>query len=379
MTLRFGTEREAGIYEGTAQKIETLAKRWIESGFTTSVAYLASHKGVVFAYGAEGTRTHGESAELLKPDTIFPIASITKILTGICIFILTEEGLLGPTRPVIEFIPEFTGEYKEQVLIHHLLTHTSGINNEDTWRFVQENKDSIEVPEGYAYDKDFYIGCKAPLWKAPGQEMSYCGFGFKLMGEIIKRISGMSLDRFFTERIFKPLGMKDSYLVVPDEVTDRVIQYPDNAIFKNNSKPESLKSQHAAGGAFSTAYDLAVLGQMMQNKGTYNGVRLLSRASVEAMTRNQTKGIMSQYEGRVFKESGWGLPFMLALDKTDETGTLRSPQAFSHTGAGCTMLFIDPVYDIVATCMMVSLDSFGDGTLDRKFDNYLNVVLSGVL
>ncbi len=383
MKLQFGTEQQAGIHPGTAEKLDRLACRWIDTGFTTSVAYLAAHRGVIFAYGAKGLRVPGDPPELLQPDTIFPIASITKVLTGIAIFLLTEEGLVSPTRPVQEFIPEFKGDGKNQVLIHHLLTHTSGIRDEDLWNQIKPDFESTQIPEEYArlhphLGKYFYMGCSAPLWKAPGEEMSYSGFGIGIAGEIVVRVSGMSLDAFFRERIFGPLAMKDSYLSVPDELDGRIIVYPENAIFKSLNGLDHRKNQSASGGAYSTAYDLALMGQMFLDKGMHNDRRFLSRASVDAMTRNQTKGIISHYGDKVFKESGWGLPFGLSLDKTDETGTLRSPQAFSHGGAGCTMLFIDPVYEVVATCMMVSMD-FGDGILVRKFDNYLNTVIAGVL
>ena len=118
---------------------------------------------------------------------------------------------------------------------------------------------------------------------------------------------------------------------------------------------------------------------MLLNGGEYGGARILSRLSVEAMTRNQIPGVVSHHENVFFREAGWGFSFMLSLDKFDETGTLRSPATFGHSGAGCTMFIADPVNGVVAALMDCTMKNPKDEFYERRFDRFFNMVFSGVI
>jgi len=384
MKLTAGTEAQAGIREGTAAKIERRVKDWLDTGYTPMAQYFAAHSGVVFLDGAQGLQSPGKDDALLTVDSIFPVASITKVFTATLVMILCEDGLLAPTDFVYRHIPEFNGEGKDRVTIAHLMTHSAGIEDGDIWEVPEEEIEktviSRENLEKYPHlDKRFYARCALPNKRAPGVQMSYSSFSQSIVGEIISRVTGQPFERVMRERLFEPLRMTSTFLGVPESVWDRVVGYPDNAFFSWFNDPESRKSLSPSGGAYSNARDLCVYGQMLLNKGEYGGVRVLSRLSVEAMTRNQIPGVPSFHEGRVFPEAGWGFSFMLSLDKFDETGTLRSRETFGHSGAGCSMFIGDPVNGVVAALLDCTLKREGDDFHERRFDRFYNMVFSGVI
>lgn len=274
---------------------------------------------------------------------------------------LMEQGKVGLNRPVSDYIPEFTGEGKTKVCVHHLLTHTSGLEGEVIWQNGQAKQEQGEYPphepnQDPDQHKYLYGGYDAPLSNEPGTVMSYCGYGYELLGEIIRRVSGQAYDVFVNENIFKPLGMENTYYRVPMEVRDQVVRRaPEAACAEWVDSEYNLNSVSAGGGAYSTAMDLAVFGQMFLNGGIYNGVRFLSPVTVREMTRNQIPGVSSQYRDEVFPEAYWGYGWAINGTKRDG-GDLFSPEAYSHWGAAGPFLCVDPVYQTVTVHLSVELD-----------------------
>jgi CubicO group peptidase (beta-lactamase class C family) len=186
--------------------------------------------------------------------------------------------------------------------------------------------------------------------------MSYCSFGYRLLGEIIHRASGKTYEEFVQERLFTPLGMKDSYLAVPASVKDRVVKRESPAIFHEwLSSERSLASVSPAGGMYTTVMDMAIFCSMLQNMGSYNGVRILSPVSVYEMTRNHIPGITSAYRGEFFPEAYWGLGFGINGTKKDG-GDLFSPEAYSHWGAAGVFFCVDPKYRTIQIYFSVEVD-----------------------
>lgn len=274
---------------------------------------------------------------------------------------LMEQGKVGLNRPVSDYIPEFTGEGKTKVCVHHLLTHTSGLEGEVIWQNGQAKQEQGEYPphepnQDPDQHKYLYGGYDAPLSNEPGTVMSYCGYGYELLGEIIRRVSGQAYDVFVNENIFKPLGMENTYYRVPMEVRDQVVRRaPEAACAEWVDSEYNLNSVSAGGGAYSTAMDLAVFGQMYLNGGIYNGIRFLSPVTVREMTRNQIPGVSSQYRDEIFPEAYWGYGWAINGTKRDG-GDLFSPEAYSHWGAAGPFLCVDPVYQTVTVHLSVELD-----------------------
>ena len=194
---------------------------------------------------------------------------MSKLFTITAAMILVEDGLLGLNRPVSTYIPEFTGDGKSAVMVHHLLTYTSGIGKDHLVDAYVENKAMANIPppakEQHPQIHEFlWPRYDVPLSQPPGSEMVYSGFGIELLGEIVRRVSGKPLPIFARERIFEPLGMKDSHYALPNTLKSRLIKRPSYAPYADLSELVETESAipWASRGMFSTAKDVAIFGQM---------------------------------------------------------------------------------------------------------------------
>lgn len=362
MKLRYGNPEEVGMSKERILNAEGVVQRLVETGNTPSAITLIARDGVIVSHKAFGTNGTTIGAEELSVDSIFPVCSITKSITAVCLMMLVEEGLVSLNRPINEYIPELLKEDKKEIRVHHLLTHTSGLTDDQIHDFYEENKDQIEVPQNHYAELDkewfeyLYISCQTPLATKPGTVMSYCSFGYRLIGEIIERVSGKTFETFVKTRLFSPLGMNDSYLAVPESVKERVVKREEPAIFSEWLTSESsLQSTSPAGGMFTTVMDMAILCQMLLNKGSYGDVRILSPITVEHMTKNYIPGVSSAYRGEFFPEAYWGLGLGINGTKMDG-GDLFSPEAYSHWGAAGVFFCVDPVYRTVQVFFSVEVD-----------------------
>jgi len=380
MKLRSGTPEEAGMSAQRVRHIVDLAEGWVAQGITPALVVLVARRGVIVIHEAFGRLTPEEDSPPLQLDTIFPLASITKPITATAAMILVEDGLLGLNRPVSWYIPEFVGEGKDAVMVHHLLTHTSGFRDEDTEAHAEKKRGTVEIPppdetQHPIINEYLFLRYDAPLWKPPGMEMSYCNYGYSLMGEIVRRVSGRSLDDFAREKIFRPLGMKDSCYIVPDSVRHRIVGRSADGPFAWWGTRECQETPWPQAGVFSTAMDMTIFGQMLLNRGIYGNVRILSPASVTEMTRNQIPGIGSQYKGQFFPEASWGFGWSIRGNKKSlgYAEALQSSEAFLHGGSGGVFLWVDPIYEIVGVYFSVA--SHGAMTTLERFEESLRIDL----
>lgn len=381
--LEYGSAQQAGMSEARVRRIAVTAEQMVTNGVTPAQVVVAARKGVIVVHQANGKFGPEPDAAELTRNALFPLCSITKLFTATAILMLVEEGLMGLNRPVVDYIPEFTGPGKKAVYVHHLLTHTSGINGEDVWKIISRKREQgVELPacpEGQDPDshESLFYGYEVPLRTKPGQVMQYLGFGYQLLGEIVSRVSGVPYHRFVEERIFKPLGMNDTYFAVPDSERYRIVRRAPEAPCAEWIETEDLiQSMSAGGGAYGSAYDLAVFGQMFLLGGEYNGERLLSPISVFEMTRNQIPGVSSQYRDEVFPEAYWGYGWAINGSKRDG-GDLFSSGAYSHWGAAGPFICVDPLYSTVTVHLSVELDH------NRPFknmyaDHFNNTVLAAI-
>lgn len=382
MVLRNGVLEEVGMSKEGISRAEKVAQRLVESGNSPAIVTLIARNGVIVSHKAFGK--HGPEADSpdLKVDALFPVCSITKPITATLVMMLVEEGLVGLNRPVEDYIPEFTGEGKKEICVHHLLTHTSGMRDEDVEAHCENKKGAVQFPpcdstQVQQIHERLYLGYDAPMRDKPGKVMSYFNFGYMLLGEIVRRVSGMSFDAFATERLFEPLGMKDTYLVVPDSVRDRIVRRGEDAIFHEWLMAEELlKSPSSAGGLFTTAMDLAIFSRMFQNKGIYNGKRIISPVTVAEMTKNHIPGVAAEYRDEFFPEASWGYGWSINGSKKDG-GDLFSPLAYSHWGAAGVFFCVDPVYDTIQVYLSVEIDH-NKSCRNIYADAFNNAALSAV-
>jgi CubicO group peptidase (beta-lactamase class C family) len=170
--------------------------------------------------------------------------------------------------------------------------------------------------------------------------------------------------------------------VVPEALRSRVVRRPAAAYAARIlDSREAQDESYASGSAFGTALDLATFGQMFLNRGCYGGVRLLSPATVAAMTRNQIPGINARYGEEVFPEACWGLGWnVFGEKKAKRDGALRSPRSFDQGGAGGVFLWVDPVYEIVGAYFSVVLRVLPPfDNHDWNIDLFMNMVTAAVV
>ncbi len=384
MILAPGSPEEAGISPTRVRQIHDRVKGWVEDGIHPALVILAARKGVVFLHEAFGRLGPEDDAPPLERDTIFPLASLTKPITATAAMILVEEGLLGLNRPVNDYIPEFTGEDKDRILIRHLMTHTSGLRDEEFEELCRG--EGIEGDETALIswickniEDAIALSFKTPIWKPPDSKMYYAGINYMLLTEVIQRVSGSTLEQFLREHIFHPLGMKDTYFVFPDIVMERIVRRPKSAICYDliaSWKDSPLGND----GAFSTALDMATFGQMFLNNGMYDETRILSPASIQALTKNQIPGISAEYLDGYFPEGGWSLGWSINMAYKGQAygEPLLSPSAFGHGGAGGVYMCVDPAEDIVMiyfSVVMERLDFYRKGWC---VDLFMNMVITAI-
>jgi serine-type D-Ala-D-Ala carboxypeptidase len=356
-TLRFGTPDEVGMSEPRIRHVAELMEEWVKEGVVQTMAVLAARRGVIVLHEAFGKRTPEADAPRTARDSIFELASITKVLTATALMTLVEDGKVGLNRPVAGYIPEFQGAGKDAVLVRHLLTHTSGLRSLEIEKYAKEAQDRLEVPPApdtlpplfheYLFGR---YGC--PLWKPPGEEMSYANFNLDLAADIVRRVARTPLDRYAHDRLFGPLGMKDTCFGRVGVPRDRrVVEPPSSAEpppwWREGMDSETAPFYTGSNFAWSTVLDIGIFGQMFLNGGAYGEARVLSPASVAAMTQNQIPGVRSVFFDQVFPEACWGLGWVMHGNKTSWNGALQSPETFGHLGSGGLECWVDPAREMV--------------------------------
>lgn len=388
MKLRAGTPEEVGMSAQRLHHVVDLAEGWVAQGIHPALVVLAARKGVIVLHEAFGHLTPEEGSPSLELDAIFPLTSLSKPVTATAAMILVEEGLLGPNRPVAEYIPEFIGAGKDKVMVHHLLTHTSGLTDEDVNAHGDKKKRSVEIPppeetQHPGIGEYLFLGYDTPLTYSPGTEQRYCTFAFELVGEIVRRISGQSLDDFARERLFEPMGMKDTAYIIPEPVGQRVVKRPADGPLAWIDGREFQETPRAALGAYSTAMDLAAFGQMFLNRGRYGDARILSPVTVAEMTRNQVPGISARFVDEYFPEAGSGFAWFIRENKkvVDYGEPLQSAKTFAHSGAGGVFIWVDPVYEIVGCYFSVDLGPITVAEHYRywRADLFINAVMAAIV
>ena len=376
--LRKGTPEEAGFRPEQIELIRRRAASWVDAGRTPSLSVLAARRGVIALHEAYGRRTPESAGNDLDVDSIFPVTSVTKPVTATAAMLLVEEGLLSLNRPLREYVPEVCGEGTDEILVQHLLTHTAGYREIDLFAYTAANP-SLELPPmepgqhavAHALLHSRYA---APLSFKPGTESSYGFHCFVLLGEVVRRVSGQPLHEFMRTRIFEPLGMTDSSLVIEPHMRERLVRRGPDLPFGNSDflidLDANLDTPSAAGGMLSTTRDLAVFAQTFLNRGTYAGRRLLSRISVEEMTRNQIPGVSCEGWGwRRVPEASWGLGWMIQSEERWPywTGSMQPVGTIYHQGIGASMLWLDPVNEIVGVFLSVAAE-FDPATFRHSWD-----------
>ena len=315
------------IDEKRLQRAFDVARRNVEGGEVPSaVLAVANRQGLVRCEAFSGQ-------DAAATDSIYLLASISKPITATALMQLVEDGLLVLSEPLTRYIPEFAQPGKPAVTAYHLLTHTSGMEENAYWQALGA---SLAPADAYVR-----AACSAGLHFHPGSRYEYCTLSFFLLAELVTRLSGMPYVEYLRQRVLEPAGMADTSFD-PGSGNPRAMPVhsflPDEtlALWKSLAVP--------GGGLWSTAADLVAFGRAFLNGGrSDHGAQLLAPATTELMTRDHVAGLVEMVEGQprpAHYGLGWG------------KGTLRShipgsARVFEHSGASGTMLWVDPEWDLV--------------------------------
>ncbi len=357
----------------SSERLERLTQTlddYVEQGRLAGGVALVARRGQVAYLHAFGQRDR-ESNAPMAPDTMFRIASQTKAIVSTAVMMLQEEGKLLIGDPVGNYLPEFRettvavprngGGYdvvpaRRPITIRDLLTHTSGFGygtgvaadrwqqaGIQGWYFAHRNEPIAETVKRMA---------ALPADAQPGERWVY-GYNTDILGVIVERVSGQPLDRFLEERIFRPLGMNDTHFYVPESKRNRLAAVYAAAgngtiVRATGTGPNGQgdyvdgprKSFSGGAGLVSTATDYARFLQMLLNGGELDGVRILSRKSVELMTVDHL-GDLEFRPGQ-----GFGLGFSIVED-LGLRGTPGSVGEYGWGGAYHSTYWVDPAEELV--------------------------------
>jgi serine-type D-Ala-D-Ala carboxypeptidase len=285
-------------------------------------------------------------------------------------------------RPFVDYVPELDVPDVDglaEARVADLLCHTSGIDDLTVGAFREaaaERAPELPPPAPGQHpmiNRAIRLAAGAPLARHPGSAMLYSNFAYGLLGDIVRRVSGQPFWQFVRSRIFEPLGMEDSYFVLPPALRERrVYRAPGmpatqpRGLLRGIDSTETDEADWGGHGCASTAGDLAVFLQMLLNRGSYGGRQILSRASVAAMTRQQVDTaipwilpwINAAGERIEINLSGGGYGYGLYIfgpgDRFVANGALVSRSGFGHVGTGGSCLWADPEQNVVGVYLSVS-------------------------
>jgi CubicO group peptidase (beta-lactamase class C family) len=292
----------------------------------------------------------------MRPDNLFWIASMTKPVTATAVLMLQDEGKLSVDDPVGKYLPELanlkTADGRPAKLtLRHLLTHTSGMA-EATPQESRAAKKLADLIPHYA---------EKPLQFRPGAKWQYCQSGINSLGRIVEVVSGQSFPEFLQERLFDPLGMKDTtFYPTREQITRLARSYKaadgkleEAMIFILDSHDPTSRERYPAanGGLFSTAADYGRFCRMLLNQGSLDGRTYLRPETVKLMTTIQTGDLTTGFtEG-----NGWGLGCCV-VRKPQGVSAVLSPGTFGHGGAYGTQAWIDPMKQVIYVLMVQRSD-----------------------
>ena len=305
-------------------------------------AILAGRHGRIVEPRFFGRQGPEVAAPVIRRDGMFLLASITKPVTYMAALKLVERGLLNLADPVMRYIPEFAAHHKEDTLVLHLFTHTSGMPD-----MLPDNE---ELRRRHAPLERFIEGAinAIPLFR-PGTGYSYQSMGTLIVAELVQRLSGMTIHEFIRKEILDPLGLKSTGLGSRGLDAERLVrvevpEYQVASEFGWNSRYwQELGVPW--GGLFSAPEDFAVICQMLLRGGQFGDARLLSAGTVEMMTTNRLND-QPEVPEPIRRCKPWGLGWSLNHRGTpDSWGDVLGPNVYGHIGATGTMCWIDPDRD----------------------------------
>lgn len=346
------------------------------------VAVVANKKKIIYkkAFGFNSIANN----DTLRTDDIFNIASMTKAVTSVIIMQLFEQGRIVLDSPAQKYLPavanlkvinsfnpadsSFTVKPPTHpITIRQLLTHTSGIG----YAFCNDTLAMISAKTGGGSSYLNY-----PLLSEPGARWIY-GMSTDVLGDIIEAVTDTAIDKYYSEKIFRPLGMQNTFFTVPPEKYSRLANYyqhQDNQYSEHPSDGKNKPVIKGGDGLYSTAEDYTRFLQMLLNNGTFNGVKILDKRTVKQMTTNQVGDLFVEMQQGAIPHISNSFPQRAGKDKyglgfvirtaTDNAINTRNPGSYDWAGLYNTFYWVDPQAGISAVIMMQVLPFYDQSCID---------------
>jgi CubicO group peptidase (beta-lactamase class C family) len=351
---------KSGLDEQKLAEIPKRIQAFVDDGTVAGVVTLVAYKGEIASLEAVGWADL-ETKKPMRPDSLFWIASMTKPITATAVLMLQDEGKLSVDDPVEKHLPEFKNQWlidsrtndalslkrpARAITVRDLLTHTSGLADVAAPR---PNCSLAELVMAYS---------QQPLKFAPGSRWEYCNSGINTLGRIVEVVSGQMFADFLQERIFKPLGMKDTTFWPTANQAKRLAKSyqpakegkgleATNVWFIKDNFSDRSRTPFPSGGLFSTAQDMWRFYQMALNGGTWNGRRIVSREAMDLMTHTQTGDLRTGFTEGMSFGYGWAV-----VKRPVGITEMLSSGTFGHGGAYGTQGWVDPKKEVIFVLMI---------------------------
>lgn len=325
---------------GRTATIDFLVENAVSRGLIAGgVVVIGNHAGILYST-SRGRLTTAMDSPPLSERTIFDIASLTKVFaTAPALMKLLEDGRITLMDPLTRWFPEFEGTGREDITILNLLTHTSGLDDLTL---------GTEEPLKSAIQR----AASQKIWKLPGNRFRYADINFILLGELVHRATGVSLDRFCLEHIYAPLGLTSTMFLPPRELAAAIAptlgarnEMAAGVVQDENARQLGGVAGHA--GLFSSAADLAVFVRMLLGGGVLDNRRIFAERVVTQMTAPYFYS-----NGNVVRGLGWDIYSPYSAPK----GNAFSEMSFGHTGYSGSSVWIDPQRDLFVILLTTRLD-----------------------
>ena len=384
-TLSGTTNAKLGF---SSQRLELLHRQiesFVQEEKHAGISVLLLRKGQVADFFAVGFRDRQAGAPM-QGDTIVRIYSLTKIITSVAAVILIEEGKLGLSHPIKDYLPEFNdmrifvgGSAQNRELIpaevpinvHHLFTHTSGFTYGDNEEPLDEFYQMAGLEKAGSLADLVRMLATLPLKQEPGTMYEY-GFSTDILARLVEVVSGQPFDLFLQRRILEPLGMADTGFRIDATKLNRLAKVYEHGTngglqpvqhFEFEAVEGQKKFPMGGSGLFSTIEDYSRFAQMLCNGGELNGVRILSRKAFEQMTVDHLAG--KPVANRTYSE-GYGFGLGVAVRINDGlAGTLGTLGSFGWSGKATTLCVMDPVEELVMLVFTQHLPYDEHGLFER--------------
>jgi len=374
------TPEDVGFSSERLGEITAFTRRDVDDGKLVGVVTMVARKGKIVHFDAVGN--YGlDNDKPIDKDALFRIYSMTKPITTVAMMMLYEEGEFQLGDPVSKHLPEFEhqkivkdGELvapERPMTIEQLMSHSAGL----TYGFYGDHPVETAYQEsglGDSKNLDEFVDILSgiPLRFEPGTRYHY-SFATDVLGAIVERLSGLTLEEYFHSRIFAPLGMHDTFFNVPE---DKLHRLATNHYWEGEAETIALIPEERArpvtgvtlfsggGGLISTAMDYMIFCEMLRNGGSYNGARILGPKTVQYMTINhltdevRNEGLGEYPGSHLYPGQSFGLGFGVITDP-GQAQVISSAGAYSWGGAANTKFWIDPEEDLVAILMTQLLGS----------------------